>query len=256
MDISSTTLLVESASSSAGLRLIDETRRYFIDRDENGLRTYLEARWTRCELGSLVTSEHAEAAQTAAMCLGLVGKFEDTPALARGLHHDDYFVVTTAEQALWAVWLRASGRLCRVRLRRAIESMNAGDYAAAERLLDRVLIDDPDFVEGINQRAILLYLTNRHELSIMACRRTLALNPHHFGAASGLGHNHFQLGQYQAALKAYRHTLAIHPRKDGVRQMMRRAKEALAEGAAPVMSTPIIDTVLSLKDALKAAKQR
>ncbi|MCB9850153.1 MAG: hypothetical protein H6817_05560 [Phycisphaerales bacterium] len=193
--------------------------------DERGLRQYLRTSWSTTELAALLDVEDADVVKIAAICVGLTGTTAEAPALSRTLHHDDYFVVNIAERALWNIWFRASNAQCCAWLREAITNMHAGEYDACEDLLDRILLDDPKFAEASNQRAILHYLTERYASSLMACRRTLALNPYHFGAAAGAGHNHMQLGTFDEAAVAYRHALRLHPRMDGVRQQLRRARE-------------------------------
>lgn len=204
--------------------------------DESGLCAHLEAGWTAADLAEALDQALARQAgvdtlKIATICLGLVGTMAETPVVARALHHDDYFVTSIAERSLWNIWFRASSPQCCNLLQDAIREIHAERYHDAERTLDRILLLDPDFAEACNQRAILHYLTARFSSSLMACRRTLALNPYHFGAAAGLGHNHLLLGQPQDAIRAYRRALRIHPRMEGVRQQLRRAREA---EAAPV----------------------
>ena len=237
----------EPDATDAGARWRRETRPFFERLDEEGLCAHLRARWPRHRLTDLLEHADPEVASTAAICLGLAGTFDDTAALARSLHHDDYFVVSMAERSLWSIWLRSSTDGCHTLLRSAIDCIHRPDCARAESLLDEILVKDPDFAEACNQRAVLYFLIGRFELSIIACHRALALNRFHFGAAAGLGHNHFQLGDYQAATAAYRRALQLHPRLEGVRQALRRIREV-----APVRSNEITlpqapQNVLSLK---------
>jgi tetratricopeptide (TPR) repeat protein len=163
------------------------------------------------------------------MCLGLTGNMRDADRLVKLLHHDDYFVVSAVEKSIWSIWMRASNPVCVTWLHQAIDCMQANHHEDAESLLDLILIKDPDFAEACNQRAILHHLTGRYESSMMACHRTLALNPKHYGAAAGLGHNYFHLGQFNEARDAYHKALAIHPRMEGIRQAIRRCNLAAAE---------------------------
>ena len=215
----------EADATDAGARWRRETQPFFKRLDEEGLCAHLRARWPRHQLTDLLRHSDPEVAGTAAICLGLTGGFDDTAALARSLHHDDYLVVSMAERALWSIWLRSSTNRCCTLLHTAIGCLHRLDCARAESLLDQILIEDSNFAEACNQRAILYFLIGRSELSIIACHRTLALNRFHFGAAAGLGHNHFQLGEYQAAAAAYRRALQLHPRMEGVRQALRRIRE-------------------------------
>ena len=140
--------------------------------DDETLRRRIRRLGSRHDLRTLLTHADAKVARTAAVSLGWVGTFSDTACIAALLHHDDYFVVKAAEEALWAIWIRSSRPPCREKLCQAIEHLNDEDFDAAEALLDQLLHDDPDFAEACNQRAILYYLTGRYRLSVLACHRT------------------------------------------------------------------------------------
>lgn len=163
----------------------------------------------------------------AAARLGICGRMGDTPMLARLLHHRDSEVVAAAEQALWAIWLRAGDEVSNGTLAKAVQMMNEGRYEAAVGVLDGPLGRSPGFAEVYNQRAIAWYMMDKHLRSVADCRRTLALNPWHFGAAAGLGHSCAQLGFYERALDAYHAALRLHPRMDGIRQAIRQIRELL-----------------------------
>ena len=62
------------------------------------------------------------------------------------------------------------------------------------------------------------------------CESTLRLNPHHFGAAAGLGQCYLKLGKPRAALRAFHTALAINPGLDQLRDTIRSLEEALNSG--------------------------
>ncbi len=237
-----------------GIRLRRRMAPFLVRHDERGLTEYLSRDWTARDLARLLGHRDAQVAQRAALALGLIGGHEQTPALARALHHNDYFVASMAERALWSVWFRASSRPCRKALRTAVRHIHNSEFDEAGELLDQILIADPDFAEASNQRAVLYYLTERFELSIMACQRTLMLNPYHFGAAAGLGHNLVHLGQHAKAIGAYRRAMAIHPRMEGVRQSLRQARDAAAREHAP--RECIVEAVIPLTAATDESSSR
>ena len=78
-------------------------------------------------------------------------------------------------------------------------------------LLDDIVARAPDWAEGWNKRATLLYLLGEHDRSLADIDRTLALEPRHFGALAGIGLIRIAKGEHRAALAAFRRALAINP---------------------------------------------
>jgi len=62
--------------------------------------------------------------------------------------------------------------------------------------------------------------------SVADIQRTLTLEERHFGALSGLGLIYDALDQKEAAVKAFRAALGIHPNMEAIR---RRAEELVEE---------------------------
>ena len=73
-----------------------------------------------------------------------------------------------------------------------------------------------------NARATAYFQAGRYGLSIEDIRRTLQLNPRHFGAMSGLALILEELGEVDAALEAWREVERLHPNRDGLQDSIRR----------------------------------
>jgi tetratricopeptide (TPR) repeat protein len=115
------------------------------------------------------------------------------------------------------VWCRDGSWNHQQQLTRVI-GLNASEKHDAARTAATRLIDEySKFAEAWNQRAIANFATHRYLESISDCRRTLELNPFHFGAAAGMAQCHLQMGDHRAALDTFRHTLKINPSMEGVR---------------------------------------
>ncbi|GJM25053.1 MAG: hypothetical protein DHS20C16_14680 [Phycisphaerae bacterium] len=213
----------------AGIRFLNRLSPVFRLDDEEAIRAFLRAPGFNDDPRDFLDHPSAQVVQTASMCLGLTGNMQDADRLVDLLHHDDYFVVSAVEKSIWSIWMQASNPACVTWLHQAIDCMQAGYYDESETLLDLILIEDPEFAEACNQRAILHHLTGRYESSMMACHRTLALNANHYGAAAGLGHNYFHLGDFEKARDAFRKALGIHARMEGIRQAIRRCNLAAVE---------------------------
>ncbi len=234
-NLESTTVEKQSASdgSDSGIAFLNQLSPIFRLSDEDAIRKFINAPKFGFDPRDFLNHASPQVVQTASMCLGLTGEFADAKLLVRLLQHDDYFVVSAVEKSIWSIWMRSSTKTCVAWLAQAIDCMQACYYEESESLLDLILIEDAEFAEACNQRAILHHLTGRYESSMMACHRTLALNPRHYGAAAGLGHNLFHLGRFNEARAAFRKALAIHPRMEGVRQAIRRCNIAASETNTP-----------------------
>ena len=91
---------------------------------------------------------------------------------------------------------------------------------ALDRALDRfdeITRRAPDFAEGWNKRATILYVMGRHRESVADVQQVLNLEPRHYGALSGLGLILVALGREEDALKWLRRALELNPYLDGIR---------------------------------------
>ncbi len=115
------------------------------------------------------------------------------------------------EQEIWRIWTHAGVERVDSLMSLGIAAMSGGHHTHALRIFDHVVSLAPDFAEGWNKRATVHYLIGDFEASIADIQRTLALEPRHFGALSGLGLISLALGEDGAALKAFEKALEIHP---------------------------------------------
>lgn len=131
---------------------------------------------------------------------------------------------------IWSLWNDVDDSGAGTLLRNGVILMHAGHLPGALALFDRLVARAPGFAEGWNKRATVLYLLDRNAESMEAIRRTLELEPRHFGALSGLGLIYLEQGQYEAALVAFEKTREINPFMPGVEENIEHAR-ALAEGS-------------------------
>ncbi len=159
----------------------------------------------------LAASEDSKARRAAALALGLTGSIAAVPAVAAALHDADWLVRRFAADSLWELWFRGGTDGQSVRLR---EATREPDAAKARAELDDLIREAPDFAEAINQRAIWFFKRGEFARSAEDCEAVLRLNPHHFGAAAGMGQCLLKLNRPRAALRAFRQALAINPDLD------------------------------------------
>ena len=107
-------------------------------------------------------------------------------------------------------------------MRWAMQAIEEKKYPMALDILDQVLVLRPDFAEAWNKRATIHFLREDYAASLSDIRQTLALEPRHFGALSGLGIILQETGKKEAALAVFRKALAIDPLLEKVREAVER----------------------------------
>ena len=110
----------------------------------------------------------------------------------------------------------------------AMEAMNKKRYGDALDILDQVILLDPDFVEGWNKRATVHFLVKDYGKSIADIQHTLALEPRHFGALSGLGMILRDIGDDRRAAEAFRKALEVHPQLKNAREALETLEAKIA----------------------------
>lgn len=187
----------------------------------------LRQSWPPAHLVQLLASPLPAVVKTATTCLGLTGSMQHCRQLVALLGHADEQVASTAEDALWGIWMRAGSEQANAQLRVAVEQLSEGDSEAALRLLQVLTAAEGSFAEAHHQQAMALHSLERYDEAEAAYQQTLALNPYHFAAAAGLGHIGIQRGDYAGALRYYHRALHIHPRLTEIREIVPQLEAAL-----------------------------
>lgn len=108
------------------------------------------------------------------------------------------------------------------------EAMEKKDFPVALDFLDQVVVLKPDFAEGWNRRATVHFLAGNFSKSMADIERTLALEPRHFGALSGMGSIFLETGKKEPALAAFRKVLDVYPQLRDIQKQVGDLEEQLA----------------------------
>ena len=131
------------------------------------------------------------------------------------------------EARIWAIWLQTPSDTVALLMTRAKAAMDAQNPDVALKLLDAVVRQRPDYVEGWNRRATLYYLRNDYAHSLADIEQVLAREPRHFGALAGLGMIMQDLGDDKRALDAFRKALAVNPHLEKVPELVKTLTEKI-----------------------------
>jgi len=136
------------------------------------------------------------------------------------------------ERQIWQIWTEHRNPEIERLMRHGLSAMGQDDSEEALDTFNTIVKHDKNFAEGWNKRATMEFVMGDYEASVADIEHTLALEPRHFGALSGLGQIYLVLNKKTAALKAFRAALAIDPHLEGVRQ---KAEELAKEvGGNPI----------------------
>ena len=135
----------------------------------------------------------------------------------------------SVEVEIWKLWTITGKSDLDSFMVTGISAMRLGNLQHALMAFDLLVDNAPEFAEAWNKRATVHYMMGNYDASMADIRRTLLLEPRHFGALSGLGMIFANTGEDEAALKAFERALGIHPHLPGAnayRESIRRKKEA------------------------------
>jgi tetratricopeptide (TPR) repeat protein len=115
------------------------------------------------------------------------------------------------ERRIWRIWLESGRPDVDELMFKGVKAMNRRDMNRAYTLFDRVVGIAPDYAEGWNKRATVLYLQDKLAQSMGDIEHTLRLEPRHFGALSGMGLIFSEVEDDEGALRAFEAVLEINP---------------------------------------------
>lgn len=149
---------------------------------------------------------------------------DELQALLEGLKSADPASSLQIQNRIFEIWSQSGSDAMDLLLQRGREAMTEGDTRTAIEHFSALIDHAPDFAEGYNARATVYFQIGQFGLSLEDIRRTLALNPDHFGALSGLALIFEEIGQPEGALAAWREVERINPNQQGLNEAIERLK--------------------------------
>ncbi|WP_299473562.1 tetratricopeptide repeat protein [uncultured Roseibium sp.] len=116
------------------------------------------------------------------------------------------------EREIWQSWIEAAPTpQLKSKVEAAMRKREQYDFQGGKDILDEVVKEAPDYAEGWNQRAFILFLQGNYETSLNDIERVLELEPRHFGALSGKAMIYMTLGRIKLGQETLREAVEIHP---------------------------------------------
>ena len=116
------------------------------------------------------------------------------------------------EMKIWNIW---STHPTQEKLTRSLAKgsnlMSKGELETSYKIFSTIINSAPDWAEGWNKRATVLYLMGRYQDSLNDIDEVLKRESRHFGALSGQGLVQTELKNYEKAIKSYQAVQKIYP---------------------------------------------
>ena len=135
----------------------------------------------------------------------------------------------TIEKFIWKIWRESGDESVDQLMVDGVKAMGGGNYEGALIAFNSIVEGAPSFAEGWNKRATLYWLMGDFEKSVEDINRTLALEPRHFGALSGLAMIRESQERPLDALQAFERALEIYPAMPNAAERIRKLNRQLGE---------------------------
>ena len=132
-----------------------------------------------------------------------------------------------AEVEIWQIWIESGHEEIDALMAEGVAAMRGGQLAESIELFGQVVARAPEFAEGWNKRATALFYQDELAASVHDIRRTLELEPRHFGAISGMGLIFLRRGDDAGALDAFEAALDVHPHARGAASRAEQLRQKL-----------------------------
>lgn len=148
--------------------------------------------------------------------------------LASASGEEEAKLITSAIERLW---LRSGSDTVDLLMERSGKLIQGEKHDLALKMLDSIIELAPDYPEAWSRRAAVQFARKQFGDSLDSLRHALALDPSHYKAIEGLGLVMQELGEKEAALRAFRRALKVHPHlEDALEAEKELAREVEGQG--------------------------
>ena len=143
-------------------------------------------------------------------------------------NNSDASMAFEVEMKIWNIWsTHPSQENLTQLLANGSNLMTQHKLNKAYETFSKVISLDPNWAEGWNKRATVLYILGRYEESQEDINEVLKLEKRHFGALSGQGLVQIELKNYEKAINSYKEVQKIYPSMQSPKIMIPQLKELI-----------------------------
>ena len=141
-------------------------------------------------------------------------------------------IAVEIEMKIWNIWsTHPTQKKLTQLLAKGSNLMSEGELEAAYKIFSIIIDFAPDWAEGWNKRATVLYLMGRYHDSLNDIDEVLKRESRHFGALSGQGLVQIKLENYEKAIKSYQAVQKIYPSIRAAKVMISQLKKLIKDEA-------------------------
>ena len=134
------------------------------------------------------------------------------------------------EMKIWNIWsTHPTQEKLTQSLAKGSNLMSKGELETSYKIFSTIINSAPDWAEGWNKRATVLYLMGRYQDSLNDIDEVLKRESRHFGALSGQGLVQIKLKNYEKAIKSYQAVQKIYPSIKTVEVMIPRLRKLIKD---------------------------
>ena len=143
-------------------------------------------------------------------------------------NNNDVAAAFEIEMKIWNIWsIHPSQENLTQLLAKGSNLMSEQKLNKAYETFSIVIGLDPNWAEGWNKRATVLYMLGRYQESQEDIDEVLKLEKRHFGALSGQGLVQIELKNYERAINSYKEVQKIYPSMMSPKIMIPQLKELI-----------------------------
>ena len=145
---------------------------------------------------------------------------------------NDAYLAYKIEVKIWNIWsTHPTEEKLTNSLEIGSELMSMGDLNSAYKIFSLIIESEPNWAEGWNKRATVLYLMGKYLDSLNDIDEVLKRETRHFGALSGQALVQIKLSNYEEAIKSYEAAQKIYPSIKSAEIMIPQLQELIKKEA-------------------------